>query len=70
MFATILKCYFKFYKTFAIGLKLLGFKMQNLWKKKKTEIEKGSEQKKKERRGGHQPNWADPGPKPTEQQPS
>jgi hypothetical protein len=50
MFATVLKCYFKFYKTFAIGLKLFGFKMQNLWKKKKTEIEKGSEQKKREKR--------------------
>jgi hypothetical protein len=33
MFATVLKCYFKFYKTFAIGLKSFVFKMQKLWRK-------------------------------------
>jgi hypothetical protein len=30
MFDTVLKCYFKFYKTFAIGLKSFEFKMQKL----------------------------------------
>jgi hypothetical protein len=46
MFATVLKCYFKFYKTFAFDLKSFDFKMQICEGIKETENEKELEQKK------------------------
>jgi hypothetical protein len=64
---TVLISSVEFYKSLEIGLTLFGCNMPNLWKKQKTEKEKGSEQKKR-----RQPNWADPGPnpaKPAQQQP-
>jgi hypothetical protein len=66
---TVLKCSVEFYKNLETCLNAFGIQMLSYKTNHKIENKRRNNTKKR-RRGGHQPNWADPGPKPTEQQPS